>query len=610
MKKDWHLLISQPQYEITLEEDVWVPMRDGGKMCVDVYRPNADGKFPALVSFSEYGKDQQKLPTCPTWQPSDYERGNGGHECGEQWYFVPRGYVQVIPDLRGVGKSEGKLGISWGEDGYDLIEWIAAQPWSNGNVGMIGMSAFALSQFTVAAAQPPHLKAIFPFEAFADAYRTSRSGLLNYRMAMHTRNEFPNRYVPQPASFKEFNEQELRERIKAVQDDPDFMVNHYLYVITLAPQTHPGLFDSMMHPYDGPYYRARSAYSKFKDIKIPAHLGSRWDGWGGHMAGAFHAYEGLASQTKKLLMVPCGMDRPFHEVQDIILRWYDHWLKGNDTGYLEEPPILLFIQGINKWRYEKEWPLSATRWTKFYLRDKGRLSATPPDEGEAPQTFTSNPWARPNEGFGGGDPLARADPVPKIVYETEPLLENTEVTGPLALYWHASIESKPLKVRSWKGSPKDGLHHLEPIANDTDWYIKVKDIDVDGSERLVSQGWLKASRYELDESRSKPWAPYHPHVRSLPIKPDEIILYASDVRVTSNVFLMGHRIRLEIAAQDQVRELIYFLPHMAEVKHIVYSTPEQPSYLLLPLMPRGYKGAGEPTYPPEGPFRMPKYKRV
>src|SRR4030042_6766066 len=108
-KKDWHELVSQPQYDIRLEEDVSVSMRDGVRLCVDVYRPDAEGKFPALVSWSWYGTDSEKLPTNPEWQPSDYLRGTGGHEWGEQGYFVPRGYVQVIPDIRGVGRSEGSL---------------------------------------------------------------------------------------------------------------------------------------------------------------------------------------------------------------------------------------------------------------------------------------------------------------------------------------------------------------------------------------------------------------------------------------------------------------------------------------------------------------------
>jgi len=267
---------------------------------------------------------------------------------------------------------------------------------------------------------------------------------------------------------------------------------------------------------------------------------------------------------------------------------------------------LIFIQGVNKWRLENDWPIKATQWTKFYLREGGRLRTEAPNGKEKPQVFTSDPWANPSQGFRSADVIAEADPVPKAIYETDPLTENVEVTGPLALYWYASIESRGIEARTWKASE---IETLKPLTNDTDWYLKVKDIDVDGSERCVAEGWLKASHYELDVSKSKPYAPYHPHTRSLPIKPGEVILYASDLRMASNVFLMGHKIRLEISAQDQVQALWYHLPHMAKVKHTIFNTKDRPSHLLLPIIPKGYKGEDEPDYPPTGPFRIPKYKR-
>jgi hypothetical protein len=613
-KEDWHEVISPPKYDIVLEEDVWVKMRDGVRLCVDIYRPKAQGNFPALLSFSWYGKDSEKLPTNPRYQPSDYIRGTGGHECGEQWYFVPRGYVQVIPDIRGVGKSEGEYTMDWAKDGYDLIEWVAEQAWCNGNVGMVGMSAFAMSQYIIAAQQPPHLKAIFPFEGNTEYYRHAyyHGGVFNYLFPVHIGGLMPVRSRPQPASFKLFTEQELRKKVMELQSNPDIRCTPYLYLITVCPQLNPRVFDVMLHPYDGPFYQRVSYYSRCKDIKIPSYLGSRWDGWALHLPGAFEAYDGIATpkQYKKLLVVPSdnygGMDRPFHEIQDVCLRWYDHWLKGLETGIIDEPPILIFIQGINKWRYENEWPLSITNWTKFFLREKGKLSTNPPGSKEKPQVFTSDPWANPTQGFRSADVLSKADPVPKAIYEMEPLAESVEVTGPIALYWYASIESEGVRARTWKASE---IEVLEPLTNDTDWYLKVKDIDVDGSERCVAEGWLKASHYELDESKSKPYVPYHPHIRSLPIEPGQMILYASDLRMTSNVFLAGHKIRLEIAGQDQVQALWYHLPHMARVKHTIYSSGDCSSYLLLPVIPKGYKGAGEPVYPPAGPFRIPKYRK-
>jgi len=610
-KRDWHDLISQPKFEVMIEEDVQVNMRDGICLYVDIYRPGATGKFPALVSFSRYGKDAQKLPTNPKYQPSDYMRGTGGHECGEQGYFVPRGYVHVIPDIRGVGKSGGEFRTDYGKDGYDLIKWIAEQPWCNGNVGMAGKANFAYAQYVIAAEQPPHLKAIFPFEGQTDWYRHHyyHGGIFNYYFQLHVSNLTPLR--SQPVSFKEFGEEECLRKIRELQNNPDIKCTPYLYLATALPEKSPLIFDLLLHPYDGPYYQRVSAYTKFKDMKIPVYLGSRWNAWSLHLPGAFDAYEGIVTpkDNKKLLLIPSdnygGLDRPFHEIQDVIVRWYDHWLKGLDTGIMDEPPISIFVQGINKWRYENDWPLEVTQWTKFYLREGGILSTTPPGAREKPHSFISDPWANPTQGFSRADVMAKADPVPKLIYETYPLPESVEVTGPIALYWFAAIESEAVSARTWRSD----LEALGPPSNDTDWYLKLFDVDVDGSVRCVAEGWLKASHYELDEIKSKPYAPYHPHTRSLPIEPGQVVHYANDLRMTSNLFLSGHKIRLEIAAQDQVQALWYHVPHMAKVRHTIYSSGNQPSYLLLPIIPKGYNGVGEPDYPPAGPFRLPKYRR-
>lgn len=616
-KSNWHNALSQPEYEVVLEEDVWITMPDGVRLCVDIYRPKAPGKFPALLSLSNYGKTSQKLPTAPFYEPSDYLRGTGGHESGEQHYYVPRGYVQVIPDVRGVGKSEGEFAGDWHKDGYHIIEWMAQQEWCDGNVGMLGMSQFAIAQFLVAAMKPPHLKAICPIEGLTDWYRDHfyHGGIFNYLFANSYGRLLPVSKKGGIASLKEFSEAELKEKVTALQKNPDIQCIPYLYLATECPPMNPLVFDLLMHPYDGDFYKKMSPYSLFGDIEIPSLMGARWNGGVLHLPGAIDAYHRLATpkEDKKLIIFPSdnygGMDRPFHELQDVILRFYDHWLKGNDTGMMREPGISIFVQGKNEWRYESEFPLADTQWTKFYLGESGSLSTVPPKtpRKDPVATFTSDPWANPTEGFGRADVLAKADPIPKVVFDTEPLAANMEITGPIALYWHAAISSEGVKAR---GVTKQELETLEPLTNDTDWYLKVFDVDVDGSSRCVSEGWLKASHYELDEEKSKPYSPYHPHTRSLPIQPGKVIQYASDIRMTSNVFLMGHRIRLEISAQDQLQAIWYHVPHMAKVTHQIFSDKENPSYLLLPLTPSDYAGKGKPSDPPAGPFRIPKFRRA
>jgi uncharacterized protein len=597
-----------------VEEDILIPMRDGVRLRADVYRPRAPGRFPGLLSLSIYGKLSQRLPTHPQFQPSDYITGTGGHECGEQNYYVPRGYVQVIPDARGVAGSEGEFSMDSGQDGYDIVEWMARQEWCNGNVGMLGMSQFGMSQFQVASLQPPALKAISPFEARSDAYRHHfyHGGILNYLFANSYARLLPIRSRRLPLSLREFSAADLEAIRRRLLSDPDVLCVPYLSLAAETPQMNPLIFDLLTHPFDGEFYRRQSSAPLFGQIRVPALLGSRWNGGVLHLQGAFDAYAELATpaQHKKLMIVPSdnygGMDRPFHEIQDVVLRFYDHWLKGNDTGMMDEPPILFFVQGPNTWRHEAEFPLAQTQWTRFHLRGSGELTPEAPPSRESARTFVSDPWLNPSHGSSRADILAPAEPVPCLTYRTGVLSEGVEVTGPIALYWHAAIESAAVEANV---PTRPGISRLEPLTNDTNWYLKLYDVESDGARRCVAEGWLKASHYEIDSTRSKPHRPYHPHSRAVPIPPGEVILYAADLRMTSNVFLAGHRIELQIAAQDQVQALWYHQPHMARVTHTIHSDASRPSYLLLPIVPRGYRGAGGPEFLPLGPFRYPKAQR-
>ncbi|MFH1651244.1 MAG: CocE/NonD family hydrolase [Chloroflexota bacterium] len=161
---------SVPRYKMKVERNVFAPMRDGVKIALDIYRPDAEGKFPALLGMCPYTKEKQSLNVPPHHFNPDY----AGNEKGDSEYFVSRGYVHAVADVRGSGSSEGKFDImarKEQEDGYDVIEWLAQQPWCDGNVGMVGISYLAIIQYLVAAQQPPHLKAIFPHDGWGDMYR-------------------------------------------------------------------------------------------------------------------------------------------------------------------------------------------------------------------------------------------------------------------------------------------------------------------------------------------------------------------------------------------------------------------------------------------------------
>jgi uncharacterized protein len=553
--EDWKGRVSQPKYRVKSEKNVYVSMRDGVRLCVDIYYPDAPGKFPALLAASPYGKELQELPD-PV-RPYDFFHGAGGVEAGKTEFWVSRGYVHLIADTRGSGASEGNYsfyGKKESEDGYDLVEWIAKQPWCDGNVGMIGMSYFALMQYHTAAQNPPHLKAIAPCDGLTDRYRQScyHGGILNYGFYVRW---WPLLAVPSfaPLSTQEFSKDELNQRIEALKDHPDFKGFPAAYLSLICPEKSPIHFDLLMHPHDGPFYWERSAYTMYHKIKIPIYVMSRWSGWGIHLPGAFSAYQGIDA-VKKLVIFNTsvkGPDRPWNQNHEEILRWYDHWLKGIDTGLMNEPPIKLWIQGVNEWRYEKEWPLARTKWTKFYLREKGKLSEEPPGPDEGTESFVNRLYWDPKEA------------TPCVKYTTERFGSDVEVTGPIAFYFNASLSTQ-----------------------DANWMVDIKDIAEDGSERLISKGWLKASHRALDPKKSKPYQPSHPHTESVPVPPGEVLEYAIEVRETSNVFKAGHSMQVVIKGEDSPYEdrIWYHLPNMRETKHTIFHDSNNPSYLLVPVI--------------------------
>ena len=560
MAKDWRESISQPKYKVKCKKDVAIPSRDGVPIAADIYYPDSSERFPALLGISPYGKDVQKLPIRD--YPTDTKLMNGGIEGGNTEYIVERGYVHILADCRGTGRSGGAYRVFTQkefESACDVIEWAARQPWCNGNVGLFGMSYFAMIQYGIAALNPPHLKAIFPHDGAADIYRhwAYHGGILDLGFVQHW---WPMvlAHTLEPGDLSGV---ELEEIVENLRKDEDVRGFPYAYIHLSHPDKNPHLFDVLTHPFDGPFYQKRSGYTKFRDIRVPAYLLSRWTGWSIHLPGAFGAYAGIDAPKKLKVMIPksgVGFNRPWNENHDLVLRWYDHWLKGNDTGIMDEPPISLFVQGINQWRYAHEWPLPETRWTKFYLRQEGLLSEAPPHADEDRDRFNNLPWLKPG------------NEVPCLRYATPVLAKDVEITGPIALYLHAALSTP-----------------------DADWMVEIRDVHPSGEEKLVTMGWLKASHRELDQEKSLPYQPYHPHTRKEALTPGKVYEYAIEIRETSMVFREGHRIELLIKGQDApwegkeyFRDVFWHLPRRVETEHTVFHTPEHASYLLLPVIPK------------------------
>lgn len=560
-------LASQPIYKVKAEKDVYVAMRDGVRLAIDIFHPDAEGKFPALLAMSPYGKEIQSLPLPP--QPRSVSAiCDGVMEAGDTDYIVSRGYAHVIADLRGTGYSEGEyVGLTSkqeAEDGYDLVEWVAQQPWCDGNVGGAGYSYFGEIQMHVASEQPPHLKAIFCPGVFTDLYRqlTYHGGILHSFLyglwdGRGGESGFAMRNVVS-AMMKNLSKEELDHRFQEALSNPDIRKYPNFYHLLKYPQKNPLFIDLMLNPYDGPFYWERSAYTKLDKINIPVYAAAAWSS-GFSTLGTISLYCGV-NPPRKLIMGPPGIpDRPFVAWHDELIRWNDYWLKGMDNGIMDEPPIKMFVMGANQWRYEHEWPLARTQPTKFYLRPWEGLSLEPETYTDESDCFVQQP-------------LYVSSKRGSLRYMTPPLREDIEVTGPIALYLFASIDT-----------------------DDTNWMIRLNDVDVheDDSEIKppLARGWLKASHRALDESSSTPLQPYHPHTSSEPIVPGEACKYTIEIAPTSNVFKAGHRIKLEIESMDSPRdpEGAHWGYHLCSSKttvHKIYRDRQHQSHLLLPVIPK------------------------
>ncbi len=561
MGENWRELISQPKYGTREERDVMVPMRDGVHLAVNIFRPDAEGRFPALLAIGGYGKELQEclIPPQPLQKSAVWD---GNIEAGDTPHIVSRGYVHIIGDVRGTGISEGEYPGMWsqqeGQDGYDLVEWLARQPWCDGNVGMIGYSYYGGMQLKVAIQQPPHLRAIFPSHIFPDYYDLAYSGgvlsLFLYGLwhGRHGTSGFaPKNAVPE--TMKTMSKEEFERRRQELLNHPD--IKHYpnLYHLVHYPQKNPWFFDMLMNPYNGPFWQDRSIYPYYDRIKVPTHCVGKC----GVGSGYWDIYNGIKA-PKKLLVKPTGPEeRPWREDLDEIIRWYDHWLKGNDTGMMDEPPIRMFVPGINQWRYVQEWPMPGTEYTKCYLQRWEGLSFQEPELYQyEPDCFLQQP-------------LHLSNKRDSVIYMSPPMSEDLEVIGPAALYFHASIDQ-----------------------DDTNWIVSLYDVAPTGRETGVGKTYLKASHRALDAGRSTPSVPCHPHTKESieVIKPGEIYEYAVSLGILVNVFKAGHQLKLKIESLESPRDpemQIHYHPHLCSSQttlHKIYRDREHQSHLLLPII--------------------------
>jgi len=556
------------QYTLLFEKNVTIEVSDGARLSANVFRPREPGRYPVIMAAGVYGKDVHFADGFkPQWEklcrlyPGLCEDGSTGKylrwETVDPERWVPHGYVVIHVDARGSGKSPGYLDpMSPREiqDYYEAIEWAGTQSWSNGKVGLIGISYYAATQWLVAALRPPHLAAIVPWEGRSDHYRDygyhggimSNGFLFSWWPKQVLSNQHGNANTP------------YRDR-----DDG-------------LPTTGPALDEAMLlgnrndypaemakHPLCDAWHKQRSP--DLARIEVPLLSAGNWGGPGNHLRGNIEGYLRAGSKQKWLSMHIGTHYESFYLPRYVAMqrRFFDHFLKGEDNGWQDTAPVQLSIRTVDGEirRDENEFPLARTRWTRYYLHPSDASLTLREPAGTSEASF---------EAMETG-----------LHFHTAPFEQETEITGFITL-------------RLWIAS----------TTRDADIFAVLRLFDPSGKEVIfdgaheptpVTRGWLRASHRKLDEAMTTPYRVYHAHDEIQKLAPGTY--YPLDVEIwpTSIVIPKGYRLGLTLQGKDfEFENVKGRLTHTHPAdrggedfrgRTTVCSGPERPSYLVLPVIP-------------------------
>lgn len=554
---------SEPRYGLTCEGDIPIRLPDGTVLRGDLYRPRAAGSFPTLIAWSNYTKE---LHTAGVPMPFN--------EIGVVGYFVRRGYCHLTISARGSGKSEGAYSMFFSpaeqQDVADAIGVVAAQPWCDGNIGMIGMSYFGVIQYLAAARRPPALKAIFPYLAFTDLFNhalsrggAAHNGFLAAYFAFHGSSQ----WLDVPPTIRNLLGYVLdrgwtrwifpRMFPRAVPHLPKILRPREPYLRTLVSL----LFDERQ---DGPRYWAHSPSPVLQDIEVPVCIGSNWGNVAIHLRGAFEAWHRLKAPKKLFIGAPEAV-WPWKSYQEEALAWYDAQLKGLPTGYDNLPPVRYWLQGAEVWRDATDWPVPDAAPRRFYLSADGasgpesvqRLSTDAPPTPASSASFLAVP-----RGVVYPRVMNRYEPQ-RLRYVTPPLDEDLEVVGPITL-----------QVM------------LSSTALDTYLITRLGDLAPNGALRKLAFGWLLASNRAIDAQRSTPSEIIHDFTRLEPLALNQPTLLRFSLNPTAHLFRRGHAIVLDVCSRPDL-----VAPRWTE--GFVFFDWEAPPY---PARNTIHHGLSEPSY--------------
>jgi putative CocE/NonD family hydrolase len=563
-------------YSVITQPGVRVKMRDGVLLAADIYRPQAEGKFPVILTRTPYNR-------------KDPATGN---------LLASHGYVVIQQDTRGRFDSGGEFYPFKHEinDGYDTIEWAAGLPYSDGRVGMYGGSYVGATQMLAAASNPPHLVAIFPYVTAAEYYEgwTYEGGALMQWFA----SSWSSGLAVDTLQRKTAALTRSKEWIEKLPVD-DYRLLNLPTIADVAPYFR----DWIQHETNDEFWRAVKISDHYGKMKIKAlHSGGWHDIFSGGSIRNFmdmrkQAPAAEARDGQRLLMGPWAhaATSPEGKIGDVtfgkpavlnmnetILKWYDYVMKGKQNEFATGKPVRIFVMGDNVWREENEFPLARTEYTKYYLHSSkgantaagdGTLSTVAP-KAEKQDVFEYDP-ANPVPTIGGrlccgqGIPPGPFDQRPNegrsdvLVYSTPPLEQDVEVTGFITAELYASTS-----------------------AADTDFTAMIVDVDPSGYARYLGDGIIRA-RYRNSTARAEP------------IEAGKIYKYTIDLWATSNVFKAGHRIRVYISSSNFPRfnrnlntgEKTLGATRMEKARQTIYHDSEHPSAIVLPIIPRGNRGS-------------------
>jgi uncharacterized protein len=555
-------------------KNVALPMRDGTVLRADVWLPPQEGRFPTLVYRTPYGKENAPKE----W--TTFEK------------LPARGYAVVIEDVRGRYASDGEFlpYQNEGKDGYDTIEWAAQQPWSDGNVGTFGLSYPGAVQWLAAVENPPHLKAMVPAMTFSTPRNFFYSGGLfdGSWLEWIWMNIAPDlrakKHLDGPKTYKEAEVtwKEDHERIEAFLprgDLPDLK------------QVAPFYYEWLAHPPADPWWDWAELRGKYDRVHCAVLNFSGWydeaygpDGATTNFNGLLAARKGSSDPETRAIIGPWthgaqdtqksgerdfGPTAPI-DYDELIIRWMDHYLKGVDNGIQKEAPVQIFVMGTNSWRDEREWPLQNAKSTAFYFAAnspndrKGRLTTASGTSKAQATSFVSDPThpvTDTYDAYGAHDYRALAGREDVLVFDSEPMEKDTEVTGPITAEIYVSTDVK-----------------------DFDLWARVLDVAPDGTAfNLMSSGLDVLRASYRDET-----------LKSELLTSGKIYRLTLDRLLTSNTFLNGHRIRVQISGaffphfsrnlQTGESEIVSKASRVGRIT--IHIGPKQASRIILPVIPR------------------------